>query len=412
MINQQKPLEFKNAYLFYFKDSWGEVEGYLPFICSCFEQNINTIIIYFQQYPGINNPESNIELFDYLKKNSHYIFFDKKNSYLIKNFRRLIEHIFLYRIYNLKISIFISNIMVFANKNLLKKTIKSNKLIVTKLFKDHVNDSIELISIQSTLKPNEIIVYPHGTMLRTHVSKPERRIRSKYDMVLIGSETDKVYFKSQGYDMDKLHVVGHPKYDLSWISRIESNYLNFFSIIRDDYSKIITIYTRNCGNSVLDCSDYNYILTSAIKVSLEIVDSFVIIKPHPREDIDLIKSLIFSSFDVDRVKVVDIPSQVLAKNSDIIISMWSSSISDGILFNKIVIQFFLFNGRNPQFLKLQNGKYGSIYEKLGIILAVRSERELREILGQLQNIYPLSNNHNPIYLANQSPLSKWLEILG
>ena len=121
-------------------------------------------------------------------------------------------------------------------------------------------------------------------------------------------------------------------------------------------------------------------LNDILDVLEERIDNYLVqIKPHPYQDVDVIKKTINNRKNVNIV--YDMPA-ILSRNSDVVIATYTSSVLDAMVLGKPCIECY---DENEFFLR--NFPAGSMFEKIGG-LRVRNKIEFTSALD-----FALSNKN-------------------
>lgn len=366
----------KSSLLFYFKDSWGEVDGYIPIIVALRNKFKDYFLIaVFESKTFETTSAQHLFLYETLKEYTDCIVSKSEESAYEFILHRLVDSFPTKRFTKLLFKFLKSSL-----KTSLISIIEFHKLKIDIIFKDHGNDSFHLRKIQDLVNTSKIVVYPHGTMIRSNrFDSIVNRVESKNDLVILSNKNDLEYFNIR-FDAKNLKLFGHPKYDKDWLEHISK--INF--LYKREFKKLIVFFTRSHGESSLSYENYIYLITSAVKLILSYSDFDLILKPHPRQNMDDLTKLL-SIYMNKCFRISNLPSVYLAERSDLTISMFSSTISDAIFVKKPVIQYYIFDIDYPQYIKLDSGRLGSIYEELMNIKSASSYDELKLLLDRYIN---------------------------
>ena len=391
------PIEKKsNIVIMVFKDSWGEVDGYLPLLVSLKHKYPKTkIITFFLSNKLVRTIKGNLVLFNEIEKVSELLIYDshneEENSDIDNthrerpNFKNSLQKS-LKGLFPKKLKKYIKKIEMYLK--VITKSSGFDKLIrnyfanedVRIILKDHSNDTILNRIIQKKCSKAKVVVYPHGTMIKTHNPniKGVSTTESYVDILVAGYESERDYYKVR-FPSISPNYIGHPKYDSWWLNR-DSN-LDFRIPSK---LKTIVFFTRGPNESTLSENDYKYLVKSTIETVLGDYNNFLLVKPHPRQDYSYISKCL-EMHDRSRYLITTTPPSQITRIADLVITMYSSCILDALAQRKPVIEYFLFNTENPQFLRRVNGEKYSIYEHLGVSINARNEDELKNLINDYFN---------------------------
>ena len=143
------------------------------------------------------------------------------------------------------------------------------------------NSILDIILFKFLKKYN--YVYHHGHSLCQIPKLKSKLIINKNAVVLSFHQSMDIYWKSKGYK--NIFVIGFPKFFPAWLNLI--NNLNNFEI-NEEY---IVIFSRKAEHDYyMTKENYFYLLTETYRcIRNEFDDIKIIIKPHPRENIEYIK---------------------------------------------------------------------------------------------------------------------------
>jgi len=245
------------------------------------------------------------------------------------------------------------------------------------------NNYKKIIEFCDKIFPNaKRIVYPHGTLWfcsqkNNHPRNMNlwRKVHYKHDIELANFSFNTRY---EVMSDAKYCVVGTPRYDIWWIERLLKQKELLES---EEYrcskakARVFAFFTR--PQDIYFSKDiYKYIMKSVISIIKQNEQNFLIIKPHPREDISVI-SKYFSDCNPDQFIISSLHPIQISALSDFVISVWSSAILDALSVNKPVVEFFRYRGNiSPYYMIDKKGDIQSIYRLWGLAQAVDSKDEL------------------------------------
>ena len=204
---------------------------------------------------------------------------------------------------------------------------------------------------------------------------------SVHDLFLLCSEHDLPYWS--GYvDLAKIRTLGYPRYDSAWIQRLrDAPGLTATEEYRraQQAGKVFFYISRGAHSVYLSQADYEYLLRSTVEETLRYENSFLLIKAHPRQDMDDLKRVL-ADYDPNRWLVSGLHLMQLCSLADVVISGWSSGILDALAMGRPVIEFWRFSGHDPDCRMLPDGRPTTIYRELGLVRAAETREELRGLI--------------------------------
>lgn len=141
---------------------------------------------------------------------------------------------------------------------------------------------------------------------------------------------------------------------------------------------VVQLTLRDIHRLYLSEENFEYLLTSSLEVLFDTTEYFVIIKPHPRQDIRRLNEFL-SKYDASRYTISYYNTFVLSRLSDLNLSFWSSAVTDCLAMGIPAIEFHRFHVAFGQTTE-DNGTRQSFYSYLGLVPAVSSKEELQRLL--------------------------------
>ena len=236
----------------------------------------------------------------------------------------------------------------------------------------------------------KIVVYPHSTAVKIHqdcnapidnkciIGTPWAKLVPSHDLMLLATQSDVVWWK-QRTSVLKPGVVGCPRYDPWWVNKI----LHDPKILKSEEKKIASKYkvilfvTRAPHKYYLSESTWEYIIRSTAEVVLKDPNNFLLVKPHPKQDV---RRLTRSLSSYDRCMITKLHPLQLASLADLTIATYTSCTLDSLAVGTPVIEFFQYPRPNEEFVMLDNGKRSSMFTYLGLTLPVNTREELENAL--------------------------------
>ncbi len=292
---------------------------------------------------------------------------------------------------------------------LFSKQIEPQKVKI--ILKDYNND--EYASYKTDIAdqcPEALVVsFPHSCHIYSRMGKDPMSVcdnpeaYSKHDIFLLGSENDIPHW-SKYVDVQKIRALGTPRYDSWWLNtflndpKLESTQ-EFKCSQKAD--KVFFYISRGVHPHYLSQPDYDYIVKSIADTVFSQENSLLLIKPHPRQDINELFKLL-APYDKQRCIVSGLHLFQLINMSDVVISGWSSGILDTLAIEKPVIEFWRFGGQDPICRKTEDGDYTTIYRELGLAAAADTKEELEVLLENA-----LESPETPIWKSQIAAFKKY-----
>ena len=345
----------------------GEIDWILPILNEA-KKNFYIVTIF-------NNPAA----FESLKQNKDLFLLWKQinKSYIIENkFDYLFYKIFYKFFLKLKINNF-SNFFLDKIHNpekILKKlNLTSKKIDIG--FLAYNNFSYWPISLQKNYE-SKIVRFPEAQHIWNYNSKYNSFKKNIYnklatDIILLSKNEN--FFKKSYLKNKKLIFCGFPKYNLNWLKKFKVKKKPQVTTNK----KTILIATRPPfkGKGQIEYfsqNSYEYIICSIIKLAKKIKNIKLIFKLHPNTE-DKIRLVKFCKlFSFNNYSFRSSHLYKLAQQSDICISMYSSAVLDCLAAKKPVIEFWLNNIDNIDFIKDKKNDWISIYTKLDLVEPVNN----------------------------------------
>jgi CDP-glycerol glycerophosphotransferase (TagB/SpsB family) len=222
------------------------------------------------------------------------------------------------------------------------------------------------------------VMFPHAPELHDVPSNWVVRPELKADDILCNTEwMTRMFSKGDDVYKNHIHVVGIPRYDEWWINRLQQYWrnLDYMKYTRTPKSIMFLFFTQEAHTSVLFSEEVaEQIIHEVVDTILSFKNSFVIVKPHPRQNFDLLKKRL-EKYDATRIVIDQSPAMYLSSFADVIICMGESSvIMDALTMEKPVIEYY----------KYTNIQYEDEYVKLGFVAPAYSTNDLREWIKKMK----------------------------
>lgn len=244
-------------------------------------------------------------------------------------------------------------------------------------------NSTQIMYFISSIFRKKIIVYQQGQAL---TQEPEVSIRSQvyrqvYEKIknettkstfLLFNEINKAWAHSQGYK--NCFTIGFPKFYKGW-----TNLINDYSTKFDKNDKYIVIFTRQHNHKYyMDPDKYTYLVTSSYKAIRSVYGLCkILIKPHPRENIDYLNNIINKN-NFKQLFLTNEHAGVLSNKAILTISFWTSTILDSLAQNTPAIEYYV-ESKNFRIVEPK----GSLYKMYGIDSA-SNQFELTNFLNKVK----------------------------
>ena len=232
-----------------------------------------------------------------------------------------------------------------------------------------------ILRIVSFFFKKKVFIYHHGQSLNQIAIKKNFNYNYR-NIYLTFTALNVDWVKALGFK--KVKVIGFSKFYKNWINYVR-NYSNEF--IKNN--KYIVIFSRPYDHPYyMNLSKYKYLLESTHYVITKLLPDYeILIKPHPREDVDKILDII-NDLQLDNIKITNENSSVISAKAKLTISFWSSAILDSLSLESPSIEYYI---EDEKFKKVE--PQGSLYKKNGIV-SVNNIKELEEnIVSIIKNKY-------------------------
>jgi hypothetical protein len=362
--------------------SSGEIDWILP-ICRYIKINYPNIKLYLL-FDAIFSDEimkGNEFLYDLLCKNVHYCY--DFGDFLPPYIKSLLKPIMKYKTMGDNvdkkekfIQRFETYLYTFIKLTVYKKIMEYIKpdILLKDISPDIYSVRKHIVTLAKKTGCNQVM-FPHATELHWFSPLKPRKNCFADDILITSKWMNGLSSEFKGYK-NKTHIVGNPRYDDWWIEYLLYFYNNYND--RKEYTKLNkTIF--------LFFTQYPFSKTTfSYKVGLEIINevlstifsnenSFLIVKPHPREIPNYSKKEL-EKYDENRWTIDKSHPIILSDVADIIICMgYSSVILDSLSLEKPVIEYY----------KYSDIKYVDLYGKLGVVLSANNVK-LESLINQIK----------------------------
>ncbi len=364
----------KKNILVYLKNGAAELDWLLP-VLDKLKKN-NNIYFYFRNKSAFKNLQRNYELYFLWKKIYKKFYINKSHDrFFFKALRKLI--------YKLVPIVSFTNYLPYLDNNInstdyLEKKFKTNFSAVmcefdfkNKLVDNFKKKNLVIIRYPSTPK----IVYEK--VKKKTISK----IQKEYcDLLLLSSKYDKKFWE-QKFSAKKTAIIGFPKFEESWIHKIQSfNKKNKFTKFNKKEVEILFAYSSRFeifkNDKLYEEQHLREIIDTLISINHKKVR--LNIKMHPRKISNDVEEIV-SSY---KNKNINLSSNHLyneGKNCDFFIAEpRSASILDGLVLKKPVVE--IWDSKNQL---LYEKERDNVYHLLRLSKKVKNKKDLYKILNGL-----------------------------
>ena len=205
----------------------------------------------------------------------------------------------------------------------------------------------------SKILNRKIYAYFHGHAIPIDTKTTRKIAYSESVCLLQFHNRSEKYMKQLGFTSQ--YTIGYPKFFKEWIDVVKKFKCKF------EGKEVALIYTRGVHKCYMDEDKYIELLASSCRViRKKMGEILIVVKPHPREDIEFIKRVL----DRERVSNYIISTEhaaVLARNAKIAISLYTSAILDSLSLGVPSIEYYIEANRYREV-----EPEGSPYKTLGI----------------------------------------------
>jgi len=234
-----------------------------------------------------------------------------------------------------------------------------------------------------------LILFPHAYALHSSGQAPPAaeygRTKKDFDQeaidtLLVSSPLDVEPWSSR-LEQRKILVAGATGYSRWWTAILERYAHDQLGGLRAQAAgrKIVFLTTRGPHHSFLTEENYRYLLTNAIEAVLARTGTFIVLKPHPREDVDRLRELL-ARYPLDRVALTGLNTLAVASISALNLSFWSSAVLDSIAVGTPAIEFHRFHAPLSQSVIDSAGEIASLYTSLGLAMKASTRESLDQAL--------------------------------
>jgi hypothetical protein len=223
------------------------------------------------------------------------------------------------------------------------------------------------------------VIFPHASALYNYPDmKPTSGCYAE-DILCNTKWMTKMFPDGNEVCKNKIHVFGVPRYDDWWIQYLQS-YWEKSDFIKKAIDSKLTIFlfftegeiaTPDGGSEKIA----EKVLREVIETVLSFQDSFLIIKPHPRQNLrNLNKNL--EKYDKNRWVIDQSQAMCLSSIADVLICMDKDSvILDSLAVGKPTIEY----------VKYSNVRYITEYKDLGLVVSVNNVDQLKNWIERMKS---------------------------
>lgn len=219
------------------------------------------------------------------------------------------------------------------------------------------------------------------------------------DLFIVDNTWDADYFRLCGKESV---VVGTPKFDEFWIKYLETR-CESGEKQKETSDHNMLVLLKNDKSVIFEYVGFENLLKEIIETALLFEKYKLILKPHPRQDLDLLNRIV-RRYNSSRVLISHQPSFGLIRKSEILIAMPSGAIFDALIMGRPVIEYFplkTLNGILRNKFKTipknylggmsyidEDGDATSIWRAKGLVAPADNPEELRIWLEKFRNGEP------------------------
>lgn len=213
---------------------------------------------------------------------------------------------------------------------------------------------------------------------RASQPRPGRGAPTDLFLAKTPEEADLVRFPGR---QPSVQAVGLLKYDAQWLERItDSSTAGDQDEPRSAHNRRTWLFlTRGPVNEAMDTADYGRLIEALAKSLIDRPDVRLLVKPHPREDLELLRASL-PGREGERWCITHQHPYVAARQAELAIAMWSSVILDAAAADKPVIELYRFRYPNHYLAYLPGGRLGSTHAALGICEPASTHEELENAI--------------------------------
>lgn len=260
------------------------------------------------------------------------------------------------------------------------------------ILEDHTKQSKFQIFMRKKCPDAQVILYPHATSLYINDLVDDTLINNKTaHTMLLSSSLAMGWAKNKYPNVKFRRVVGFSRYDRWWIDALllDGTYANAIEReLTQKFSRIFTFFTHDFHPIVLPYDAFKYFMRSVADVIFSYNNSCMIIKPHPRQDVHILESLL-QGYPSERWVITNMQALQASALAHFVVAMWSSTILDALAVDKPVVEFFD-HTKNPRAILRADGRKCSEYGCLGLSIPADTKEELQRLIDDYFSATPSS----------------------
>lgn len=229
-----------------------------------------------------------------------------------------------------------------------------------------------------------------------------------YDFFLVDTDWTFNFFKSL-YNDNPVFNIGTPKFDTEWINYLIEKSDSLEGALNSDYKCMVLVLLKNESSCIFEEISFEDLLNEILYVCSNIKNAHVILKPHARQNIELLNRIINRYPDM-KITVSNLPSFYLMSKARHIVSMPSGVILDALVMGRAVIEYFTYGKLNDVLMHKygqipknslggmsyldRDGRLTSVFRGKGLVLSADTPQELESLLSKLSSGTCMSNGNN------------------
>jgi len=229
-----------------------------------------------------------------------------------------------------------------------------------------------------------LVLFPHAYALLGYQQDNVKqgttnKIEDKYvDHVLYVHPFD-IPVLARRYDVRKMLFAGALGYSDWWADEVEKYVRQNEARLRvrvPDGKMIVLLTLRDVHKLFLSEENFDYLLQSSIDFLFRKTDCFVIIKPHPRQNIARLEAALVD-VPQERYTISYLNTFVISQFAHVNVSFWSSAVTDCLAMGVPSIEFHRYHVPFNQTVEV-DGILSSFYSHLHLTMAVQSKEALEQ----------------------------------
>jgi hypothetical protein len=191
----------------------------------------------------------------------------------------------------------------------------------------------KVLYLMNAIVKKQILTYHHGNEITIDKTACSKRADADESTILLFGSHNSKYMKEVGYQNQ--FVIGYPIFFKEW-SKLVNQYCKKFN----SQNQTVLIYSRHVNERYMDLDKYIELLSTSLRVIRAKFNNIeIIIKPHPRENIEIINKIIKSQ-NIPNVSISYEHPAVLAKTAKMAITFWGSVIFESLSMNVPTVEYY------------------------------------------------------------------------